>query len=87
MNTTLAPVRSLETDRLLRTGSASTGANLGFADRLELRLGLWLLLRSARRFDAANDHSDHRRLRTNSRSQVEREYAALRAHALVGVRT
>jgi hypothetical protein len=87
MNTSLAPDRSLETDRLLRAGSASDGANLRFADRLELRLGLWLLLRSARRLDAAGDRHDHRRVRVNSRSQVDREHAALRAHALLGVRT
>ena len=49
MNDTLAPVRSLGSDRLLLPASATDGAHLTLTDRLELRVGLWLLLRSARR--------------------------------------
>ena len=87
MNQALAPVRSLDSDRLLLPGSATDGAHLTLADRLELRVGLWLLLRSARRVDRRQDHADHARRLVNSRSQTGREHDALRAHALGSVRT
>ncbi|MET0781398.1 MAG: hypothetical protein ABWZ16_07760 [Microbacterium sp.] len=87
MNDTLAPVRSLGSDRLLLPTSATDGAHLTFADRLELRVGLWLLLRSARRQDSARDHSDHTRRLVNNRSRDDRHHVALRAHALNSVRT
>jgi hypothetical protein len=87
MNDTLAPVRSLDSDRLLIPASAKDGAFLTHADRLELRIGLWLLLRSARRHDSARDHAGHTRRAANDRALSDRHHAALRAHALNGVRT
>ena len=87
MNDTLAPVRSLGSDRLLLPASTADGAHLTLADRLELRVGVWLLLRSARRQDSARDHSDHARRLVNTRSLDDRHHDALRAHALNSVRT
>jgi hypothetical protein len=87
MNSTLVPVRSLDSDRLLLPVSSTDGARLTLVDRLELRVGLWLLLRSARRRDSARDHSDHARRVVNHRSLDDRHHDALRAHALHSVRT
>lgn len=87
MNDTLAPVRSLDPDRLLLPASATHGAHLTLADRLELRIGVWLLLRSARRRDGARDHHDHARRVANARSLSDRHHDALRTHAVNGVRT
>ncbi|MCR2763658.1 hypothetical protein NQ152_09065 [Microbacterium sp. zg.B48] len=86
MNDTLAPVRSLGSDRQLPT-SATDGARLALADRLELRLGLWLLLRSSRRLDSARDHGDHTRRLVNARSRDGRLHDTFRSHALSSVRT
>ena len=87
MNDTLAPVRSPGSDRLVLPASATDGVHLTLTDRLELRVGLWLLLRSARRQRIARDHLDHARRLVNNRSLSERHHAALRRHALNGVRT
>ena len=87
MNDTLAPVRSLGSDRLLLPASVTDGAHLTLADRLELRVGLWLLLRSARRQGSARDHDDRARRLVNTRSRDDRHHDALRAHALHSVRT
>jgi len=87
MNDTLTPVRSLGSDRLLLPASAKDGARLTLPNRLELRIGLWLLLRSARRLDSARDHSDHARRLVNARLRDGRNHDALRAHALNSVRT
>ena len=70
MNTELPLVRSPETDRRLL--SSPSTANLTFTDRLELRVGLWLLLRNARRQEAAADRDDHRRSAANARSRADR---------------
>ncbi|HYI51041.1 MAG TPA: hypothetical protein VEX42_05675 [Microbacterium sp.] len=86
MNDTLAPARSLDSGRLL-PASTVDGAHLTLADRFELRVGLWLLLRSARRQGSARDHHDHARRLVNGLSHVDRNHAALRAHALNSVRT
>ena len=87
MNDTLAPVRSPGSDRLLLPASATDGAHLTLADRLELRVGLWLLLRSARRRERACDSRKHARRLANDRSLSDRHHSALRAHALRSVRT
>lgn len=87
MYDTFAPVRSPDSDRLLSPLSASGRARLTITDRLELRVGLWLLLRSARRLDRARDHSDHARRLHNDRLRIDREQNALREHALHSVRT
>lgn len=86
MNDTLAPARSLDPARLLLPAAEADGAHLSLAARLELRLGLWLLLRSARH-TGARDHDDHARSVANARSLGDRHHDALRAHALNSVRT
>ena len=87
MKNTLAPARSLDSARLLHPAAAADGARLTLAARLELRLGLWLLLRSARRHDRVRDHDGHARRAVNARSLGDRQHVALRAHALNSVRT
>jgi hypothetical protein len=87
MNDTSAPVRSLDSDRLLLPASVPDGARLTLAERLELRVGLWLLLRSARRQGSARDHEDRSRRLADARSLSDRHHDALRAHALHSVRT
>lgn len=87
MNNTLAPARSLDSARLLLPGTEADGAHLTPAARLELRLGLWLLLRSARRSHAVGGRDDRVRRAVNERSLDDRHHNALRAHALSSVRT
>jgi hypothetical protein len=91
MNDTLAPVRSPGSDALLHSAlhPASTGraAQLTLGERLELRVGLWLLLRSARRRYTARYHHDRARRLVNHRSVTDRHHAALRDHALNSIRT
>jgi hypothetical protein len=60
---------------------------LTLAERLELRVGLWLLLRSARRQGSGRDHEDRTRRLADARSLNDRHHEALRAHALTSVRT
>lgn len=88
MHITSDLVHTIDTaDRLSRTArTASTDrlARLTWAERVELRLGLWLLLRSARRHAQAHDHA---LLLANARAAVDRHHRAVRAHALTGIRT
>ena len=65
MNDTLAPARSLDSARLLLPAAEADGAHLTLAARLELRLGLWLLLRSARH-NGARDHDETLRSTENN---------------------
>jgi len=85
MNDTLAPARSLDSDRLLLPLTSHSHPTL--AARLELRLGLWLLLRSTRHHRGVRDPDEHTRRFANARSLEARHTAALRAHAVNGVRT
>ncbi len=87
MNHTLAPARSLDSARLLLPAAEADGARPTLAARLELRLGLWLLLRSARHNDSTRDRDDRSRRAVNARSLNDRHHDALRAHALNSVRT
>jgi hypothetical protein len=87
MNDTLTSVRSPGTDRRLLAATAADGVRLTPVDRLELRIGLWLLLRSARRHEGARDRDAHIRRIRNDRARTDLHHAALRAHALDSVRT
>jgi hypothetical protein len=87
MNDTMAHVRSLDSDGLPLPASLPDGARFTLAERLELRVGLWLLLRSARRQGTARDHAERSRRLADARSLSERHHDALRAHALNTVRT
>ncbi|TQJ31916.1 hypothetical protein [Microbacterium sp. SLBN-146] len=60
---------------------AST-AHLPVLDRVALRLGLWLLLRSARRAQRHTDHSAHTHRHAVETARAARELATLRAHLL-----
>ncbi|MDN3494547.1 hypothetical protein QL996_01280 [Planococcus sp. APC 4015] len=57
-------------------------APLGLVDRVSLRLGLWLLLRSARNARRHADHGQHARRVHADRGRLAREAAALRLLAL-----
>ncbi|MFL1999393.1 MULTISPECIES: hypothetical protein [unclassified Microbacterium] len=76
MNDLVSPVRS--TDRaehdLLRA-VVHPGVRISLVDRLSLRLGLWLLLRSTRRIHRVRDHADHARLLALHRAEQERARA------------
>ncbi|HWL78277.1 hypothetical protein [Microbacterium sp.] len=86
MNDTLARVRPPDTDALLST-SLSDVSRLSPLDRLELRLGLWLLLHSGRRNGAARDTEARALLLEQNRARTDREHDALRKHALLSVRS
>jgi hypothetical protein len=57
---------------------ADPGGRISFLDRLSLRLGLWLLLRSTRRIHRVRDHADHARLLAEHRAGEERARTAAR---------
>jgi hypothetical protein len=57
-------------------------APLTFVDRASLRLGLWLLLRSARSAERHADHEVHARRVANDRDRTAREAAVVRLHQL-----
>lgn len=59
-----------------------TGSPLSLVDRLSLRFGLWLLLRSTRSVNRHADHVAHSRRVANESSRTAREAATLRLHQL-----
>lgn len=96
MNDTLASVRSPGAHSLplapavpstaIPNAAMPDAAHLTFAERLQFRLGLWLLVRSARRRHGGRDHHDHARRLANARLHDERDRVALRNHLLQGPR-
>lgn len=60
---------------------AST-VHLPVLDRAALRLGLWLLLRSARKAERHSDHAAHTHRHAVETERAAREAAALRHHLL-----
>jgi len=66
--------------------TAASTARPSALDRLELRVGLWLLLRSSRRRRAARDYAEQHRLHINRELLTRREQEHLHAHLLTGVR-
>lgn len=57
-------------------------ARLPLVDRASLRVGVWLLLRSARNARRHADHTVHAHRMTSDRARSAREAAALRLHQL-----
>ncbi len=86
MNDTLTPVRSPGTERRFDFATTADGVHLTPVDRFELRIGLWLLLRSARRQEGARDRDAHTRRIRNDRARSDLHHAALRVHALDSIR-
>jgi len=78
MNTTFMPVRSLDRVQQRLSDLRSRPERLSALDRLSLRVGLWLLLRSARTRRALT-REDYERLVAAQRARDEAE----RAHARV----
>jgi hypothetical protein len=79
MSTLLHPVRTPDVPTLT---PAPDDARLGVTDRLALRLGLWLLLRSADRLHRNGDHDAQACRRADARNLALREHSALRQHLL-----
>jgi hypothetical protein len=79
MNAVLAPVRSLDLDERSALEAVTAGAHPSIADRLSLRIGLWLLLRGERRIARRRDHDIHELERRNALERESRESAATRA--------
>jgi hypothetical protein len=87
MNTTLASERSLDRDEQQILADARS-PRIPLVDRLSLRLGLWLLLRSTRRIRTirAHDllaHQAHETARASQRAREARDAVGishLRAH-------
>lgn len=74
MYTTLTSERSLDRDvQHTLTNTSSTLSRLSPVDRLSLRLGLWLLLRSTRRIHTRRDHEGHEQARALQRAQQARD--------------
>ena len=87
MNELLAPVRSPDQERQqILTNMPRLGVRPTFADRLSLRIGLWLILRGERRLHRAADHLQHARVHANERARLARESAAATEQLLRSVR-
>ncbi len=88
MNDILTPVRSL--DRSEQSALADLQAlpqRISPIDRLSLRVGLWLLLRSTRHIHRIRSHDDHARVRAAHRARWARERAAERRALLSAPRS
>jgi hypothetical protein len=87
MNELLAPVRSRDQERQrILTTPPQLGARPSLADRLSLRIGLWLILRGERRLQRAADPLEHGRLLANERARLARERQAAAEQLLWSVR-
>lgn len=81
MNDLSMPVRSTDrAEQEILNAVVDPGARISPLDRLSLRLGLWLLLRSTRRIRRMRDHVDHAHLLARQRAEQERERAHAWAH-------
>jgi hypothetical protein len=72
MNDTMTPVRSLDRDR---HQVSVTDVRLSLADRLSVRLGVWLLLRAERRIDRERHADLNARSLAAARARAEHERA------------
>ncbi|MFG6401674.1 hypothetical protein [Microbacterium sp. P04] len=88
MNDLSLPVRSRgRTEEEILRKVVEPGAQVSLFDRISLRLGLWLLLRSARRMRRVRLHADHARALEQAASLQNREHeqawaAFTRPHSL-----
>ncbi|MCU4672110.1 hypothetical protein ACFQRL_05850 [Microbacterium fluvii] len=89
MDDTTTQTRSLDLARRITAPIPLESDRIALSDRLSLRLGLWLLLRSARRIDERAEHdpqhdryAEHTRRRDNERARDTRESAQLQEQLL-----
>ncbi|VXC25412.1 hypothetical protein [Pseudoclavibacter sp. 8L] len=61
------------------TPTPTSAVQASLLHRIELRVALWLLMRSARRQEPELDHAEQHRRRRNSSERARREQDALRA--------
>ncbi|MFG6445406.1 hypothetical protein ACFXQA_09035 [Microbacterium sp. P07] len=74
MNDLASRVRSTDrTEQEILLSVVDPGVRISPLDRLSLRLGLWLLLRSTRRIRRVDDHADRARLLARLRAEEERD--------------
>ncbi|BDV30865.1 hypothetical protein [Microbacterium terricola] len=87
MNTTLTQSRSLDLDRRnLALAEHDSAARLSLIDRLSLRIGFALLLRSARRIDGRRDYDAHTRAIAHAAARDLRERSAAQEQFLRSIR-
>lgn len=79
MNHVLTTVTTSKPNTLLVTFTPTTDVRPSLLHRMELRVALWLLLRTSRRQQGALDHAEQHRRRRNSELRASREQDALRA--------
>jgi hypothetical protein len=81
MNSTLTSERSLDRDvQPVLASTLRSSLRLSMVDRLSLRLGLWLLVRSTRRLQSAHDVEAHRVARAAQRACEARDALTLHHH-------
>lgn len=83
MNTTLAPVRApVRDEHRVAARLASLPSRLGLIDRVSLRVGLWLLLRTTRGVHPASAHDAHAQHLALATARERREHLAQRERLL-----
>lgn len=75
--TTSSPSTMLVT--ITPTSTSTPTVEPSLLHRIELRVAVWLLMRSARRQERQVDHAEQHRRRRNSAARARREQDALRA--------
>ncbi|QIG40454.1 hypothetical protein G5T42_14040 [Microbacterium sp. 4R-513] len=83
MSKLLVDVRTLDLHPPTNVPALPASAPVGLVDRTSLRLGLWLLLRSADRANLRADRALRSRVLETHRGLEAREHAALRRLHLV----
>jgi hypothetical protein len=88
MNTLLSSTPPAERDRLLHLSDLTRDTRVSVADRLALRVGLWLLLRAERRTQTTTrpELVARRALARETYARAEREAALVRAATLMQYR-
>jgi hypothetical protein len=81
MNDLSMPVRSTDrSEQEILNVAIDPGAHISTLDRLSLRLGLWLLLRSSRRIRRMRDSAEYARVLAHRQAEQERERTAAWMH-------
>jgi hypothetical protein len=80
MNAVLAPVRPPDPHRAPAVSVPDSLVGVSLLDRLSLRLGLWLLLRSERRIRRVRSYEHYRQLVAAENRRESRLLLAVSAH-------
>ncbi len=79
MHHVMTTVQTPTPSTVLVTFAPTTTTTSSLLQRLELRVALWLIMRTARRQGPELNHAEQHRRRRNSAARARREQAALRA--------